>query len=148
MGCFPSRLPEQHHPCILVGSLVYGKPVPEFNRRVIAFRIDTGEVEEGSVPAVQAGKGTIKGIGILGRVQVPEEEQLCVVQEWLQTAMKEAGQNLSEGLIFEAVRAACIANRTQPTDIDTKVEMEIFRGYIVNRLRNRPFVYKRPSSFP
>jgi hypothetical protein len=73
MGCFPSRVPQQYHPCILVGSVVNGKPVPDFNRRPIAFRIDTGDVEDGSTPEVRAGRGSIKRVEFLGRVKVQEE---------------------------------------------------------------------------
>ena len=147
MGCFPSRIPQQYHPCILVGSVVYGKPVPDFNRRPIAFRIDTGEVEDGSTTEVEAGRGSIRRVEYLGRVKVPEEEQLCIVQLWLKTAMKEAGRSISDETIFEAVEAAIKENPTPPANLRT-VELDIFRGYVINRLRGRPFVYRQPSSFP
>ena len=147
MRCLPSRAPRQRHPCILVAPIVYQKPVPESSRRVIAFRIDTGDVEEGSVSAVRAGKGRIKGVEFLGRVKVPEEEQLSIVQHWLRTAIKEYGQSISDERIFEAVRSAMMENQTPPAD-ERIVEFEIFKGYVVNRLKGRPFVQKRHSSFP
>lgn len=147
MGCFHSRLPEQHHPCILVGSVIYGKPVADFNRRLIAFRIDTRAVEDGSVPEVEAGKGEIKGVEKLGRVTVLLEEQLCIIQEWLKVVMKEAGQNISEDTVYKGIQAFIRENQKPRNGVKT-VELEIFKGYVVNRLRNRPFAYRKPSSFP
>jgi hypothetical protein len=147
MGCWISRPERQFHPCILVGTIIRGQPIAEYNRRVISFRADIGYVQEGSFAAVRAGKGTVSEVELMGRVKVASEEQLSVVQNWVEKVWKEAGGNVSEEIIFEGVKEE-IAAREAPAVEEDFVELEIYRACIVNRMRNRVFVYKRPSSFP
>jgi hypothetical protein len=103
-------------------------------------------VEEGSFRGMKAGKGSMKGVEFLGSARVPVEES-DIVQMWTEKYMKETAGNVSEDSIFEAVKEEIRMKEPPPADVES-VELEIFTGYVVNRLKNRAFVYKRPSSFP
>src|SRR2546430_14316883 len=102
MGCWASRTARYSHPCFLVGRIIDGKPLERFNRQVVVFNVGTGEVEQGLVLAVEAGKGTIKGDELIGRVTVALNEYLCIVRDWAEKAMKEASDESPE-FVFEAV---------------------------------------------
>lgn len=108
--------------------------------------MDTGEVEQGLVRAVEAGKGTIKGDQLIGRATVALTDYLCIVRDWAEKAMKDAPGESPE-FVFEAVRAAVMENEP-PSYGERTVELEIFRAYVENRTRNQVFVYKTPSSLP
>jgi len=145
MGVCCSR--SEHHPCILVGNVVRGDPVAYFNRRVIAIRFDTCSAEEGTYGAVKDGKGRIKNVELLGRVTVLREEQLSIVQHWIEQALKECGGRDSEDAVFEGIRAEITASKS-PISGEETVELDVFRAEIVNRSEDQVFVYRRPSSFP
>jgi len=146
MGCWASRTARASHPCFLVGRIIDGKPLEWFNRQVVVFNVDTGEVEQGLVRAVEAGKGTIKGDQLIGRATVALTDYLCIVRDWAEKAMKDAPGESPE-FVFEAVRAAVMENEP-PSYGERTVELEIFRAYVENRTRNQVFVYKTPSSLP
>src|SRR5204862_2075577 len=137
MGCGLSRSKKQLHPCLLVGMVINGKPVASFNRRVIAFRAETGYVEEGSIRAVRSAKGKITGVEKLGRITVPVREQYSSVQDWVKTALKESGGSVSDIHIFEVIREM-LANYTTPS-YGELVELEVFRAYIIKRMEDTVF---------
>jgi len=132
MGCWASRTARYSHPCFLVGRIIDGKPLERFNRQVVVFNVGTGEVEQGLVLAVEAGKGTIKGDELIGRVTVALNEYLCIVRDWAEKAMKEASDESPE-FVFEAVTGAAMENASPPYG-ETTVELEIFRAYVENRM--------------
>ena len=145
MGCCHSSQAERHcHPCLLVGSVIRGKPVAVFNRRVIALWTESQSVEEGSLTAVEAGKGKIMCEEYLGRVKVKIEEQISAVHKWAENAMKEGGDDEA---IFKKVEAEMVANKTSGNDVEV-VELDVYRAYVVNRLREHVFVATKPSSLP
>lgn len=145
MGCF-SRAEKYFHPCLLVGRIINGKPIADFNRRIIALWIDTGSVEEGSLAAVKAGNGKVKVMENLGKVTVGVE-QISLVNQWAEKAMRDSGRGASDELIFERIKEG-IAGNISPDGAMEVVELDIFKGYVINRTKSVVFVFRRPSSFP
>ena len=148
MGCCFSRSEKHFYPCLLVGRVLHGKPVSDFNRRIITLWVETGSVEEGSLAAVEAGKGKVQVLESLGRVTVGVEDQVSVIHRWAEKAMKDDdGRSVSEDVIFERIKEEMVANEPPNGDV-TVVELDIFRGYVINRMKYLVFVARKPNSFP
>ena len=145
MGICCSR--NQRHPCVLVGNVVRGEPVAFFNRRVIAIQLDTCSAEEGTYGAVKDGNGKIKNVELLGRVRVLSEDQLSIVQHWIEHALKEREGRGNEEIVYKGIQAEIAANPS-PTPGGETVELDIFRADVMNNKEDKIFVYRRPSSFP
>ena len=145
--CFWNRPERKYHPCILMGSVIYGKPVASFNRRVLDLGLTSGVVQAGTYGAVRAGGGQINQVQWLGRVTVPFEQQLSIVEQWVNEAFKETGIPASEDAVIAGVQARMNDTGILSTDVES-VQLDIFRAVIVNRMEDKVFVYKTPTSFP
>src|SRR5215471_10568731 len=132
------------HPCILVGPVVYGKPVAPYNRTVLYVPRKSYSVEDGSTGAVKAGRGKIRDVIYLGRVTVPLEEHLHIVQHWIEAALKD----MSIGGLSEEVISG-IQERIADYSItpsEKTVQLDVFRAVIVNRMEDKVFVHRTPTS--
>ena len=147
MGCCFSRAKQYFHPCILVGKVVHGKPVAEFNRQILALWIETGSVEDGSFASMKTGKGKVQGVEWLGRVKVGVQEQTHIVRGWAENAIRDGNHGTSYDEIFEKFKKEMFMGEKQDTDA-TAVELDIFKAYVVNRMEGVVFVSRKPSSFP
>jgi hypothetical protein len=128
--------------------VINGEPVAAVNRRVIVIWMEAGCVEEGSVAAVQAGKGSVNKVSHIGTVTVALDEQLSLVQDWAEKALKHDGESMSENDVYEIIGEQVVATQQAPLADVRTVELDIFRGYVVNRKKDKVFAHKRPSSFP
>ena len=134
------------HDCILVGPVINGRPVPYYNRRVIHIPYKAMSVESGSYPAVEDGGGKFKDIKYLGRVTVPLEDHMDIVDDWLDESLKETIGGYNQDMMRNFMERI-LANRTCATT-DEVMELDIFSAVIVNRREDQVFVYRPPSSFP
>ena len=142
-GCFRIHRQRYRHSCILVGPVIDGRPVADCNRRVLWLRLNKGTVETGDVGAVKAGKGMVSEVEILGRVTVPLEGNLRLVQGWVEEAFQD-GEN-SVDAVIEAVKDH-IAASDMPSTMEEIMVLDIFRATVVNRMANKVFVFRTPSS--
>lgn len=143
--CFWRQKELYSHACILVGPVIHGDPVAPFNRSVIWVPLSDRSVETGTFGAVKTGGGKIKDVERLGRVTVPLEDHLWIVEHWVEEALKENHDTLF-GDVIKGVQARMIMSPT-PTGGET-MELEVFSARIVNHTEDSVFVYRKPSSFP
>jgi hypothetical protein len=121
--------------------------VEYFNRRVLHVPVADGfQVESGPYGAVIDGGGVIKDVQWMGRVTVPIEKHLSIVESWVNDALDGSVGRLS-GSVIEAVEK-CMDEAGQPPVEDNMMELDVFRAMIVNRSVDEVFVYRKPSSFP
>lgn len=137
---------QYYHPCILVGAVVDGDPVAEYNRRVIRVPSNSYSVEVGTYGGVRTGGGRIYDTQWLGRVTVPLEDHLWIVQQWIGEALLGTDGGLSETAI-ERLEARIDEITAPPWDTEV-MQLDLFRAMIVNRMENDVFIYRNPSSFP
>jgi hypothetical protein len=143
--CF-RRSPQFYHPCILVGAVVEDEPVAGYNHRIIRVPVNSHSIEAGTYGGVRTGGGKIKDIEKLGRVTVPLEQHLDIVQSWVEGALMETDGGLSKA-VFDQIEAQLHSIPQTPRGVES-MQLDVFRAVIVNRMENDVFVYKNPSSFP
>lgn len=122
-----------------------GQPVAPFNRSVLWLPTNARSVETGTFAAVKNGGGKIKGIEWLGRVSVPVEDHLWIVQHWIEVILE---SNI--GAQFDEVVKQVgdqLARYSPEEGVDT-LQLDVFRAVVVNRMEDKVFIYKNPSSFP
>ena len=148
MTLFCLRKPRKYyHPCFLVGPVIRGKPVEYFNRRVLHIpAADACQFESGPYGAVIEGGGAIRDVLWMGRVMVPIEKHLSIVDNWVNDALNGSEDRVSSSVI-EAVQKR-VDEAGQPPVEGNLMELDVFRAMIVNRREDEVFVYRKPSSFP
>jgi hypothetical protein len=140
------RSPQYDHPCILVGAVVDGSPVAEYNRRVIRVPLNSYSVEVGTYGGVRTGGGKIYDVQWLGRVTVPLEDHLWIVQQWVGEALHGTKGGLTETAI-QKLKASIDKITAPPSGVEA-TQLDLFRAVIVNRMEDDVFIYRKPSSFP
>lgn len=141
------RRKQRHHPCVLVGPVIHGDPVAPFNRRVLYLRPGaTKFVESGTFGAVKTGGGQITQVKPLGRVAVPFDKYLWIVDRWLEEIMG-ASSGAPIHKIMAELETRIMANHSPPIGVRS-MQLDIFSAVIVNRMEDIVFVYRNPSSFP
>lgn len=136
-----------YHPCFLVGPVVRGKPVEYFNRRVICVPgADDCQVESGSYGAVIDAGGVIKNVQWMGKITVPIEKHLSIVENWVNDALDGSVGGISVGVI-EAVQKHLDNAGQSPLD-GNMMELDVFCAIIVNRKKDEVFLYRKPRSLP
>lgn len=130
----------------MVGPVVEGEPVPEYNRRIIRVPLNSHFVESGTYGGVLTGGGKIKEIEKLGRVTIPLEQHLHIVQDWVGDALQGTEEGLS-GAVFDRIEERIRAATPTPYNVES-MQLDVFRAVIVNRMENNVFVYRDPTSFP
>ena len=143
--CFCSRKTRYSHACILVGPIIYGSPVAPFNRRVLHVPVDSCHVEAGSFAIMRAGGGKLQDIECLGRIAVPLEKHLHIVEMWINEALDGAVGGISSEVIKE-VKERINSNVPPSSGVET-MDLEVFSAVVVNRMKDGVFVYKAPTSF-
>jgi len=144
-GCFGRcTQPPYQHPCILVGPVIDGQPVAPCNRRVLCLRPSKRSVETGDMGAVKAGRGRVSELEFLGRVTVPLEGNLQLVQGWVEETYEEANGECSVDTVIESVKDHISA--TMSTTEQEIMTLDIFRATVLNRMENKVFVFRTPSS--
>ena len=134
-----------YHPCFLVGPVVRGKPVEYFNRRVVCV-LEADVCESGSYGAVIDAGGVIRDVQWMGRVTVPIEKHLSIVDNWVNDALDGFVGGISVGVI-EAVQKHVDDAGQSPLD-GNMMELDVFRAMIVNRKKDEVFLYRKPRSLP
>ena len=137
---------QYRHACVLVGPVVNGKPVAHFNRRVLYVPLSSDSVETGTYDAVRTGGGRIKEIHWLGRVTVPIEDHLCIVENWVDETLEGSRDGLSDAVIY-GLQNKMTSSGDLPEGGEV-MQLDVFRAVIVNRREDQVFVYRKPSSFP
>lgn len=134
-----------YHSCLLVGPVISGEPVASFNRRIIWVPTNSSSVVSGSFDAVRHGGGKIKEIEAFGRVTVPFEKHLSIVETWVGEALDRNGGGISTQVI---AKVQARMNEYEKVSDVKAMELEIFTAVIVNKMENEVFVYRKPTSFP
>ena len=147
LTCFCLRKPKKYyHPCFLVGPVIRGKPVEYFNRRVLHVpAADISQVESGPYGAIIDGGGVIRDVQWMGRVTVPIEKHLSIVDNWVNDALNGSEGGLSG--VIEAVQKR-VDEAGQPPVEGNMMELDVFHAMIVNRKQDEVFFYRKPTSFP
>jgi hypothetical protein len=125
--------------------VVRDRPVAPFNRTVVWVGDNARSVETGTFGAVKNGGGKIKDIAWLGRVAVPVEDHLWIIQHWVEQILE-----LKVGAQFNEVVNELVVQlgRYSPEEgIDT-LQLDVFSAVVVNHMEDKVFIYKDPSSFP
>ena len=116
-----------------------------FNRTILWVRIDSRSVETGSFKAMKDAGGKIKDVVFLGRVTVPVEDHLWIVQHWIGEILESDLRSQFEGII-KGVQGM-MDNYSPGEGVDT-MQLDVFSAVVVNRREDEVFIYKKPSSFP
>ena len=140
--CF-CRQEKHYHVCILVGVVTSGRPAAYYNRRVICIPRNSLRIDDGTFGGVKAGKGKIKDVELIRRITVRLEDHLDIVQNWAQEALQETGIGCPERVVIGV--EARMAKAQTPSSGEL-MELDVFRGVIVNRSEDQVFVYKTPIS--
>lgn len=82
----------------------------------------------------------------MGTVTVPLEQHLCIVESWVGDALKGTAGGLSE-TVFDRIEAR-LHSITEANCAVESMQLDVFRGVIVNRMEKDVFVYRNPTSFP
>lgn len=138
--------PQYRHPCLLVGPVVNGRPVAHFNRSVLYVPLSSDAVETGTYDAVRTGGGKIKDILWLGRVAVPLEDHLCIVENWVDEVLGGSRDGFTDQVIY-GVQNKMTSSADPPAGSEI-MQLDVFRAVIVNHSEDKVFVYRKPSSFP
>ena len=126
-----------------------GAPVAPFNRRVIHVPSRTPNVETGSYKAVKYGKGKIKNEYYLGRVVVPAEDHLWIVQQWINDALEGTGRGGLSDVVLCKLKEIIAANSTLPEGVVDGMELDLWCAEIINHNSgDKVFVNRQPNSFP
>jgi hypothetical protein len=150
---FLSRIPKlihlawperQSHPCILIAPVIDGKPTSLRNRRVLVFHPDRRSIETGDVSAVKAGRGDVQDIQSLGQVTVHIDESMGLVEKWVEEMFHDSNNENSMDEVFDHIKKRIVA--WEPFEGKRAVQVELFRAVVVNRNKNRIFVFKQPRS--
>ena len=134
-----------YHRCLLVGPVILGKPVAPFNRRIICVPANSCSVESGSFDAIRHGRGKIQEVNTLGRVIVPFEKHLSIVEAWVEEALDGSIGGISEQVINKVLERMSAYEKA--CDGET-MELDVFSAVVVNGMEDKVFVYRKPSSFP
>jgi hypothetical protein len=145
-GHFWSRRKRYYHRCLLIGPIIDGEPVEPYNRQVLRVRLRSPCVEQGSFGAVRYGGGKIKEVISLGRIVVPVKKHLSTVEKWVEEELDGTTEGLTDSVI-KKVQARMDGNQPPPEGVEM-MELEVFSAFIVNRMEDKVFVYRKPSSFP
>jgi len=133
-----------------VGPVIRGKPVEYFNRRVLRVpAADVCQVESGPYGAVIDGGGVIRDVQWMGRITIPIEKHLSIVDNWVNDALDSSVGGLSDSVI-EAVQTRIdeVGHSEALSAEDNMMELDVFRATIVNRSEDEVFLYHKPNSFP
>lgn len=144
-SCFGRYKPTYQHHCILVGPVIEGQAVASCNRRVLYLRPSKHSVETGDIGAVKAGRGRVSELEVLGRVTVPLEGNLELIQEWVEETYEETNGDCSVDSVIESVKDH-ISAFALPTTAQEVITLDIFRATVHNRMENKVFVFRTPSS--
>jgi uncharacterized protein YlzI (FlbEa/FlbD family) len=123
--------------------VVEGVPVGEFNRTVVWVPLNDRKVETGSYGAMKHCGGKIEEIKCLGRVTVPVEGHLLIVQNWIKEILDKRDQ-------FDEV-VADVTNRLKsysPKEGVDTLELDVYSAFVINGKKDEVFIYRNPSSFP
>jgi hypothetical protein len=130
----------------MVGPVVGGEPVPEYNRRIIRVAPNSYSVEAGTYGGVMTGGGRIREIVKLGRVTIPLEQHLYIVEHWVGDALQGTEGGLSD-TVFDRIEERLHTETPAPYGVES-MQLDVFRAVIINHMENDVFVYRNPSSFP
>jgi hypothetical protein len=145
-SCFGRYKQRQYrHPCILVGPVIDGRPVAHCNRRVLYLRPNKRSVETGDIGAVKDGRGRVSELEFLGRVTVPLEGNLELVQGWVEETYAELNGDCTVDTVIESVKDH-ISTSIAPARAQEIMVLEIFRAVVLNRMEDKVFVFRTPSS--
>lgn len=143
--CWPRRK-RYRHPSLLVGAVINGEPIAPFNRRVLTVSPTSCTVISGSMGAVKNGGGKIKDIKKIGRMIVPVEKHLSIVESWMEEALVGRSNRLTPEVILEIQRN--IESNENPPEGTETMELDVFSAVIINSNQDCIFAYRDPSSFP
>jgi hypothetical protein len=129
-----------------VGPVIDDEPVAEYNRRIIHVPSNSHSVDAGTYGGVTTGGGKITEVEKLGRVTVPLEQHLYIVERWVGDALEGTVGGLSE-TVFDRVETRLHSIAPAAWGVES-MQLDVFRAVIVNRMENDVFVYRNPTSFP
>ena len=144
------RKPEECHDCILIGPVYNDRPSSPLNRRVVHLRRAIKKIEVGDVAAVMGGRGYVRDVQKLGRITVPLLGNLELVPDWIrQILADEKGEVSQEQLLESMVDGITRRIKTVETcpEDEELITLDIFRARVLNRMKDKVFVFKEPSSF-
>jgi hypothetical protein len=143
--CLFRRKDKIIHNCFLLGPIVREHPVAPFNRSVLWVNPDARKVETGTFQAVKDGGGKIKDVELLGRITVAVEDHLKIVQNRIDEIL----ESKREWQFAEVVREVrkYLGSYSPEAGINT-LQLDVFSAVVVNRMENKVFIYKKPSSSP
>jgi hypothetical protein len=130
----------------MFGPVFEDEPVPEYNRRIIRVPSNSHYIEVGTYGGVMTGGGRIREIEKLGRVTIPLEQHLHIVQDWVGDALKGTEGGLSE-TVFDLIEERLHTATPTPYGVES-MQLDVFRAVIVNRMEDSVFIYRNPTSFP
>lgn len=146
LECLWSRRRRYYHPCLLIGPIIDGDSVEPYNRQVLRVPLGSSCVEQGSFGAVRYGGGKIRDVKSLGTIVVPVKNHLSTVEKWVEEQLDGTMDGLTENVV-KKVQARMEANQPPPEGVET-MELEVFRAVIVNRMDDKVFIYRNPTSLP
>lgn len=143
---WPWKKPQFHHQCLLVGPVIDGEPVAPYNRRVIHLKLGCASLETGDVGAVWAGRGKVSEEEFLGRITVPLEGNLTLVQDWVKDIFDKGDEGMTMDAVVEGVKTNS-NNLNVPQDGTEVIQLDIFKGTVLNKMKDQVFIFKEPTSF-
>lgn len=144
---FPSKRRESHH-CFLVGGIHNGISLPHSSRRVIYVDLNERTIQTSDVIAVKQFHGKVLDVHLLGTVTVPIEDNMDLVQRWIQEVISNTDRKLSNEIITDNIKARIAEVGMSPPIKNVNTILEILEATIVNQSPDRVFGPARdPSSF-
>lgn len=81
----------------------------------------------------------------LGRVTVPLKGNLELVQGWVEETYAELNEDCTVDTVIESVKDH-ISTSIEPARAQEIMVLEIFRAVVINRMEDKVFVFRTPSS--
>ena len=142
----PRRL--YSYPCVSIGAVFDGKPVSPILRRIIYFRLKDASIQAGDDSGVRAGGGKVVDAEWLGRITVPLEGNLELIQLWIREIFQESGENTSEDEIYDGIKRRIVGlGSGAGNDGNDYITLDIFKGKIMSPMKDTVFAYRKPTSF-
>jgi hypothetical protein len=127
---------------------VKGGPCSPLNRRIVHVPFYTPCVVTGSYKAVKhCGKGRVENEDYLGKIVVPGEDMLWIVQRWLNQALEGTTGGLTDDVLSK-FKEIVSENSVYPEGANTE-PLDVWKANIINRHSgDHVFALGQPNSFP
>src|SRR5271170_1492688 len=95
------------------------------------------------------GKRFCRGVGVLGPITVPLIGNLDLVPNWIDWTLKDVKGEVEResllALVVDGIKSRIATTETCAEDEET-ITLDVFKATVVNRMKDKVFVFREPRS--